>query len=129
MPCPYRTNCAYLGELVCRVKTEAKLFAAQLRIECRGEVQALLAAVDSIGREAAQREGACRDLQQRIEGLQDDRIEMLAQMAAMAPRSELDNAKEEVSWLRGELAGLRGEAAAAQEERERLISMLQVIAL
>ncbi len=92
-------------------------------------MQALLAAVDSIGREAAQREGACRDLQQRIEGLQDDRIEMLAQMAAMAPRSELDNAKEEVSWLRGELAGLRGEAAAAQEERERLISMLQVIAL
>ncbi len=132
---PGRTNCASLGELLYRVKTDSKLLAAQLRIECKGEVQALLAEIDSIKREVEQREGTCWDLQQQVKALQDGRREMLAEMARMVPRSELGVAREEdgaadlcrdVEGLRGELVGLRSEAAAAQEERERLVSAMQV---
>ena len=133
---PGRTNCAYLGELLYRVKTASKLLAAQLRIECKGEVQALLAEIDSIKREVEQREGTCLDLQQRVKALQDGRREMLAEMARMVARSELGAAREEdagaaglcrdVEGLRSELVGLRSEAAAAQEERGRLVSAMQV---
>ena len=126
---PGRTNCASLGEPLYRVKTDSKLLAAQLRIECKGEVQALLAEIDSIKREVEQREGTCWDLQLRVKALQDCRREMLAEMARMVARSELDTAREEAALFRSELVLLRSEAAAAQEERERLVSLVQVDSL
>ena len=122
-----RTNCTRLGELLFSVKTSTKLLASQLRIEGKGEVQTLLAEVDSIKREVAQWEGTCWDLQQQVKLLQGCRSEMLAEMGRMVPQSELDSAREEAVRLRKELVGLQNEAASAQHERECLVSMMQVI--
>ena len=71
-------------------------------------------------------EATCLDLQKQVKGLQDSRRELLAQMHNMVPRSDLQNALVEAEMLRASVAGLQKEAAAAQHEKERLLSSMQV---
>ena len=121
-----RKQCAGQGELLCRIKTDAKLWAAQLRISSRAEVQILLAEVESVRRDAAHLEGACFSLQKQIRGLLDSRREMNAQMHNMVPRSELEGVKAEAVMLLGMVESLQREVAIGQQERERLVTTMQV---
>jgi hypothetical protein len=115
------------GELLCRIKTDAKLWASQLRISGRAEVHILLAEVDTVRRDVAHLDGACLSMQKQIRGLLDSRRELVLQMHQMVPRSELDIVKAETVVLRGTVEGLRREIAIGQQERERVVSTMQVM--
>lgn len=115
-----------LGDLLYRVKTEARLWGTQLKISGKGEIQILLAEVDSIKRDLTHMEAACFDLQKQVKGLQESRRELLAQMHQMVPQSDLLNAQAEVATLRTTVDKLQREAAAAQQDKERLVTIMQV---
>ena len=120
-----RKTCAELIELLFNVKAEARLWASQLRINARGEVQILLAAVDALKRDIALAENTSRDLRLQVRGLQDSRRETLARMLQMAPRAEVELAKAESASLRAVIERMQQEAAALEQERDRLQSSLQ----
>ena len=109
-----------------RVKSEARLQAARLRLSSKGDIQILLAEADSIKRDLAHMGAACLDLQRQVQGLQESRRDMLAQMRGMVPRSDLQAAQAEAAALRGSVDGLQREAAAGLQEREQLMLKYQV---
>jgi hypothetical protein len=108
------------------MKADAKLWGSHLKIAQRGDIQILLAEADSIKRDLTHMEAACFDLQKQVKGLQESRRELLAQMHQMVPRSDLLNAQAEVATLRASIVGLQREAAAAQQDKERLVTIMQV---
>jgi hypothetical protein len=115
-----------LTALLYQVKSESRLWATQLKIAARGEVQILLAEVDAIRRDIAMAEGVCADLRQQVKGLQDGRREMQARMLQMVPSAELQLARAEASQLRGLVDRMQQEAAAVQQDKEQLHSSMQV---
>ncbi len=112
------------GELVCRVKAEAKLWASQLRISGRADVRILLAEVDSIKRDLTQTEAAYIDLQKQVNGLQDSRRETLAQMQNIMQRPD---AQAEAAILLGTIKGLQGDVETARKEKAELVLTIQVL--
>jgi hypothetical protein len=70
--------------------------------------------------------GAYFSLQKQIRGLLDSRHEMCVQMHSMVPRSDLEGVKAEAAMLLGTIEGLQREVLVGQQERERLVSTMQV---
>jgi hypothetical protein len=70
--------------------------------------------------------GVCFSLQKQVRGLLDSRREMNVHMHNMVPRSELESVKAETAILLGTVEGLHREVAIGQQERERLVSTMQV---
>ena len=122
-----RTSAVERGELICRVKSEAKLWASQLKISGKAEVRILLAEVDSIKRDLTHMGASCFDLQRQVKGLQESRRDMLAQMHSMVPLSELENAKAEAAMLLDIVEGLKRDAETARQEKANLASTMQVL--
>jgi hypothetical protein len=108
------------------MRAEAKLWGSHLKIAQRGDIQILLAEADAIKRDLSHMEAVCLGLQRQVKGLQDSRRDALAQMQSMVPRAELQNAQADAGALRDSVAGLQREAAAAQQEKERLVATMQV---
>lgn len=115
------------AELLFNVKTESRLWATQLKIAARGEVQILLAEADAIKRDVALAESVCADLRQQVKGLQDSRRDMQARMLQMVPAAELQSARAEASQLRAAMDRMQQEAATMQKDKEQLHSSMQVI--
>ena len=119
-----RASAAEQGELICRIKAEAKLWASQLRISGRAEVKILLAEVESIKRDLKQMEAANFYLQKQVNGLQESRRETLAQLHNTLQR--LDT-QAETAILLGTIESLHRDAEFARQENAALVSTMQVL--